>query len=147
VQYLRYHIENYYQEVHLLRERLLSFIRILKRVYKSSPAAAELAPSTKPVEKAVMQIFAPFAEPRGRHVHQKRLDDEHLRRLSSIEVLVPVNPIFADLLRSVVRRTRKEKIAWLNSQTEIIGRRVDEYFDVIAKILIDGEGRFLEPAG
>lgn len=144
-EYLRYHFENYLHEVYLLRERLVRYLGTLRDVYRDSNVAAELLPLLKQMKKPVVGMLEPLTEPRREHVHERRVQDPELQRLSLLQTLSVAVPAFKQLSDVMQRNVRKEKIRWMRETTAEVRRRVDLYFAVLNKVLRDKNGNFVEP--
>src|ERR1041385_622299 len=144
-EYLRYHFENYLHEVYLLRERLTRYLGTLRDVYRQSTVGDELLPLLKQMKKPVLDMLEPLTKPRKEHVHDRRVQDPDLRRLSLLQSLSFAAPAFGELHNVVQRDVRKEKIRWMRETTAVIRRRVDDYFAVLNTVLCDEKRSFVEP--
>lgn len=85
--YLRYHIENYLQEVYILKERLLAYLTKIGRLYKKDSRHKVILKSTKPIFKVVSEAFQNITLARGSHTHQTRFNDNDLDRLETFDLL------------------------------------------------------------
>jgi len=87
VHYLKYHIENYLNELYILRNRLISYLKIIERAYRKSNNYSHIERTLKPVYNFISSAFKGYTEIRGIHVHQNRYSDDDISRLSSLELL------------------------------------------------------------
>ena len=87
VQYLRYHIENYLNELYILKNRLISYLKIIERAYKKTDNYSHIETTFKLVYSFISRAFKAYTEIRGLHVHHKRYSDYEISRLSLIELL------------------------------------------------------------
>jgi hypothetical protein len=84
--FLNYHIGNYLNENYILRERLVSYQKVITRMYKNHSRLTEMRKHVKKLE-ILVSGFDRIVTIRGKHVHQERYDDEDLKRLNVYELM------------------------------------------------------------
>jgi len=87
IRYLRYNIENYLNEMYILKNRLESFPKKLERLYKNCSKINNK--KFKNFQLIFKDKFNKYDKIRGEHVHQYRYYDKDIKRLSLIENLTP----------------------------------------------------------
>jgi len=144
--YLRYHIENYLNEVYLLKERTLVLVRRLARRYRSDPILQVLHQQSEILVKAIEEILAPIVRPRGDHVHQRRYDDAALAQLSLVEYAARRDPELAPAYQLMYRQIRKEKRLWIAANNHEIEAAIDDVFAILMSCLT-ASGALIYPPG
>ncbi len=123
--HLRYHIENYFQEVYILKERLAAYSKTIERAFKKNSRHNDFAKVFKHLRGTVEKVLSPVVTTRGEHVHQRRLQDEDLSKLDTLELLTDAGD--ANFTEEFVRHCevkyrmvrRKWKDTFLNNNKEI----------------------------
>ena len=113
--YLRYHIENYFAEVYVLRERLLAYLKIIERLYRREKDFSALKTSCDDLAHVISKGLEGLVDARGQHVHQRRLSDGELGRLYTIEFFAKMgeDDEFARNMRTHFKiEHRKVKAHW-----------------------------------
>jgi hypothetical protein len=140
VGYLRYHIENYLNELYILKERLVSFTITIDRAYKTSPEYPHIFKITSLLRSLVEKPLQQYVKTRGSHIHQYRYSDDDVARLSTLDLLTKGNdasfteaiqPIFADAYRQARKKWRQKIISDLSE----VKRLLDSYFLGVLKIV------------
>jgi len=141
IRFLRYNIENYFNEVYLLKERLLSFLRILQKEYRKDKEYNAIINKLYPLIKTL----SPLTNARGEHIHKNRLIDIHLLRLELFEGLIISPPIetehknnniiqYYNLVYNETKKKWKKQILKFN---ELLSMILDVYSNEIIKILFN----------
>lgn len=86
--YLRYHVENYYNEIYLLKERIKAFANILKKAYRKEKAGVAVEGVISALLTHLNETLKSVIEVRGSHVHQYRFSTEDIDRLELLDLLV-----------------------------------------------------------
>ena len=86
--HLAYHMENYLNEVYILKERMNSYFTTIGRIYRNDERHQIILKSIKPLFTFVKNALKRIIDKRGVHVHRTRFIDEALDRLSSQEFFV-----------------------------------------------------------
>jgi hypothetical protein len=142
--YLKYHIENYLNELYLLKNRLISYLKVIDKSYKRSKRYEQVAKSIGPLYSLVGNILEGYIKVRGTHVHQYRYSDNDFNRLSTLELLSRGEEEFSKIIKNLYndayRETRK---IWVEKiKTDIVGihKLLEYYFKgLLTAISKDGE--------
>src|SRR3989304_9602804 len=95
--FLNYHVGNYLNEVYILRERLVTYQKVITRMYKHDQRLAEMEKQVEKLE-ILASVFNGIVDTRGKHVHQKRYDDEDFKRLNFFETMADDNDPLTSIL-------------------------------------------------
>jgi len=140
--YLAYHMENYLNEVYILKERLDSYCTIVGRLYRNDQTLKDLdlKKAMKDLSAFVQKSLKGITDTRGAHVHNTRFTDENLARLSTME-LINYGPKKISLLETLYdsthRNIRKEYVVAIKQNNERIRIILDTYFEVLYAIVDD----------
>src|SRR5690606_7225746 len=85
--YLRVHIELYFHELHILRERLIAYGKRITRSQRSAPIRDASKAAGAELERLVESSMSQVITIRNRHVHESRFDETRLRNLGGIELI------------------------------------------------------------
>ena len=113
--WVRYHMENYFNELYVFQNRAAAFLKQLRRSYRSQSCVLPLTECCNKFEKVLKDSLSSVVAARGQHVHERRFDDTSLRIFGLVEHLV------ADGRRPRQDRTvffediRMEKRHWMKS--------------------------------
>lgn len=88
---LSYHIENYFSELYILRERLNAYLSKISKSFKKDKKRQSIVSITKSFLIITERVFSEPTKTRGRHIHETRFQDNEIRRLESLELLKLVN--------------------------------------------------------
>jgi hypothetical protein len=147
--HLGYHMENYLNEIYILRERLKANFTVIGRLYRKDPRHKTILQKTRPLFTITDESLKGIVETRGSHVHRTRFYDEDLDRLSSQEFLsnygndelVFIKNFFKFEYR-IARSKLKKTIKNNNKQIKIL---LDVCFDVLYEIVTDQRGMIRYP--
>jgi hypothetical protein len=109
--YLAYHMENYLNEVYILKVRLISYCTIVDRLYRKDQYLKDLKKTMKSLSDIVQKSLKGVIDARGTHVHSTRFTDENLDRLTTLELInhgPNKIPLMKTLYDSAYRNTRKD---------------------------------------
>ena len=87
IDYFQYNIENYIQEIYIMKERLISYLRKLKHAYSKSKLFNEVKIGTNKLEAIIERSFEGAIKRRTYHVHEIRYSDRDIDRLSLFDTL------------------------------------------------------------
>jgi len=87
IDFLKYHIHNYLNEVYILKERLTKYSTIVIRAYRKSDNAKDMKSVISEAGKSAATALEEIVGMRGGHVHDKRYSEESLDRLGMLEIL------------------------------------------------------------
>ena len=151
--HLSYHMENYLNEIYILRERLNAYLKKIGRLYKGDPSHETILKKIEPLFALVNKSLKDIIDTRCSHVHKIRFHSEDLDRLSSLELLSTLlsthgnNELtfiknFFNLEYRTIRRKFKIVIKNNNKQIKIL---LDACFDVLYEIVTDQQGNIKYP--
>ncbi len=146
--YLRYHVENYLNEIYLLRERMKQYLTVISRLFKADSRSREIDVASKAISKHFSAVLSGFTRIRGAHVHEQRhaLMDQDFIRLGTFEVIRNESQAYASLYERTYREVRKAKRAWIERTNESIESLLNTYFEILYDLLFDEAGRLRNPA-
>ncbi len=144
VAYLKYHVENYLHELYLLKNRLISYLKLVERAYKKSEISEHVHNSILPLYKIINNALKGYIDVRGTHVHQNRYTDNDFDRLSSLELLSRGQDQFGvvmnNLLDSAYTETRKKWNKTIKTDISALVSLLEHYFETLLRaITINGE--------
>jgi hypothetical protein len=139
IRYLRYNIENYFHEIYILKERLISYAKIIDRSYKKDINHVNIKDNIKLlVENSLEKIV----NIRGKHVHKFRFESNSLERLELMNLLAlsdqePLHIIISNYYKITFNQTRNEwKRTIVNNNRELV-KLLDIYSDSITRTLFN----------
>jgi len=147
--HLAYHMENYLNEIYILKERLNSYFTAIGRLYKKDERHRDVLNGTKPLFTLVKNVLKGIINIRGAHVHETRFSDEALDRLSSQEFFTDHGGEEFQIIRNLFKFdysvTRKKYKHTIKSNNEQIKKMLDACFDILFEIVADNEGQIKYP--
>jgi hypothetical protein len=151
--YLRFIIETHLSEMYVLKERLVTFATVFKRKFKNDPLLkSEVRAKCDELVDLVEQALGRAVRVRGYHVHNARLEDERLKQLDLLELVVKYGkPENIEALRAHsknlgvrLRRTFRNEIIQNNARIQDL---LDAYFGKLSPYVFDERtGRLIVPA-
>jgi DNA polymerase III epsilon subunit-like protein len=82
---LRYHYTNFLNEMYIFKERLINYLKLIRRSYKNDEIDFT---SFDALEERIESTLKPILTIRGAHVHSNYYTDDDLDRISSLELLI-----------------------------------------------------------
>jgi hypothetical protein len=147
--FLNYHIGNYLNENYILRERLVTYQKVVTRMYKSDRRLVEMGKHVKRLELLVSG-FDGIVATRGKHVHQERYDDEDFARLDIYERMSKEEDTLASVLGKLyplaLRDYRKKWIRTISDNNNKIKEILDMYFEILYDVVFDKNGKWIDPS-
>ena len=147
---LSYHIENYFSELYILRERLKVYLKRIGRSFKNDEEHKTIIKITTSFLTIVDRVFLETTKARGRHIHESRFQDNEIKRLESLELLKLVNdgelkriisPYFKfDYL--LLRKKWKQNVKTMNGNFQ---QFIDVFGDLLITHLFDEKERLIYP--
>jgi hypothetical protein len=138
--YLQFIVEAHLQELYLLRERLISYGKIIERAYGPKSKNKGVGPV---LEKYIINAFENLSNARSQHIHQIRYSDVALDRLQLIGVLRKGKGALAHTLRSFQIEAAKDAHIRIKEQSRkwnrYVAKVLEQYFKVLAIILFNKE--------
>lgn len=149
IRHLTYHMENYLNELYILKERLNTYFTKIGRLYRKNKDHDQIQNKINLLFTTVMNTIGDVIKTRSSHVHQERFYDSDLERLSSQERLANYNDENLKFLNDtfkieyqIVRRRFKQTIIDNNKTIKLF---LDGCFGVLYTIVCDGEGKLKYP--
>lgn len=141
VHYMKYHIENYLNELYILKNRLISYLKIVERAYRKSDNYSHIEKTLKPVYNFISSAFEGYTEIRGIHVHQNRYSDDDISRLSSLELLSRGDSKQENFLKNYFifeyRQVRKKWMKKIKDDMHSVHDLLDHYFKQLILAIIE----------
>lgn len=138
--YLRYHVENYLNELYILQERLKAFTTVISRLYKNDSQSRQIASAAKGINRHFKISLNGIVRARGFHVHHYRFDDDDFSRLTLLEILSEASDDYKCSYEVVYYAVRIAKRAWIEATNNSIEQLLDIYFRDLKKLLFDNTG-------
>lgn len=145
---LLYHLEHHIQEIYILKERLISFINILKKVYKKYDSS--LIESFSKLQINISSQLKDFTNERSTHVHSKRYSNESITKANiKLTLLSLENDNYNDLgsvmLRDEYLDLKKELIMLVRSKNNKVQSIINKAFKDINDSLLLEDGNLYIP--
>jgi hypothetical protein len=142
--YLRYHIENYLNELYLLQNRLTAYLAKIEKAYRKSEISDYVLSITIPLRTVVTNSLKTYTEARGYHVHEYRYSDNDLDWLSTLELFSKTGDDFGKIMQEFFIKAHKDvRKTWVGRINDGINgvHTLLEYFfqQLISAISKDGE--------
>jgi hypothetical protein len=144
--YVRYHFENYLQETYILYNRLVALARWVQHTYRKTRSSARVEKAVARVLDMLKFCFEPLLTARGVHVHEARLDEFPLRRLSLLDMASQEMPEFGPTYDQAQRRVRRERAAWIRANNDRLRIVMNTYFEQLHPLLFTPAGRARYPS-
>lgn len=149
--YLKNVIANHLNNIYMLKERLVKYLKILRRRYgrRSSADTKLTSRITQILEEYTESSFHQLNLIRHSHVHNEEFYDTDIERLSLLENFINNNPTtpsldqfkgYYDFEFDRIRKTKIKEIKKINADTEEV---LDMFFDLIYTIVFDESGNFI----
>lgn len=140
--YLQFHVESYFSEIYLLRERLKRYITLLERQYRRDPGLSNVQQRCKTLTDAITKSLEGVINVRGRHVHEVRFTDDGINRLSMIALLSQgsddeLSKLMRGYYREEHRKVRKTWCERTKGNNKAIRGLLDIFFDSLLPIVFD----------
>ena len=134
---IAYHIEKTLEETYIVKERTVSFLKRLERRLRKH-GKSDSALGVVRVRERVEEVFQGIVNTRGMHVHQGRFEDEDVKRVASLDLLVkPPGGIeqFEPLRRHQAQRVLAKWRKVSTSNLEAIKTLLDQLFAEVEPIV------------
>ncbi|MFH1370308.1 MAG: hypothetical protein ABII09_03355 [Planctomycetota bacterium] len=138
---MRYNLENYLNELYLLKERLIGYINRAIKSYANSKDFKKKKDAASVLKKSIENAFRNYASTRGSHIHQHRYDDFDLNRLNLFEQLMKgpatddLTVLIKKLHKKAVSEVKKKWIAKITEDISAIKNLLDMFFSVMYSII------------
>ncbi|MCG7851885.1 MAG: hypothetical protein MIO92_05130 [Methanosarcinaceae archaeon] len=137
ITYLKYHVENYLNELYLLKNRLIAYLKVIERSYSKSDISEHVAKTISLQYKVVSKVLKGYIEIRGTHVHKHRYSDDDFDRLSMLELLSRSNSddsfekIMNFLSNKAYSEIKKKWVDKIKSDIKGIYSLLETYFEAV----------------
>jgi hypothetical protein len=135
VRYLRHNIEAFFHEIYILRERLIQYLNIIKKNYKSTRLVLEVNQKCDCLKQKIYDSLESISSIRGEHVHAKRYSDKNIQKLIGLELTSDSSDWLEKYFQSQYEEIQKKwtnKIIDLNKELKKI---LDYYFEELHMII------------
>lgn len=124
--YLRYHIENYLNEVYLFQERINAFLQRLIRICQKKNLNKDIE-KLRRMQNLINTGLADINKIRGSHMHNSRYTDKDLDQLDGLELYSTSFNNLAVMRTLTYRRIRIKWSKIINNSNE----NIDKFFHTI----------------
>jgi len=140
--HLQFCVEAYLNEVYLLQERLLAFVKLVERQYKKDKDEAFARIQFQSLADSIRQSLKGVVGARATHVHEVRFTDPDIDRLSMIALLSRNRDGKSDELRRVYFRLEYDdaKGKWrdkLSQNNKTIRSMLDMVYDNLYGLIFE----------
>jgi hypothetical protein len=144
--YLSYHIENYYSEIYIFRNRLVDYAKKILRANKQARDYDDKKAIMDIMINGVYTLFSSFISIRGNNVHKYRFEDDDIDRSLQWEIIIstpPDNtlPFFRKTANYMIRKARKKWIERIKEYNSLCSVILDTYFKAVYSIVFDKSGK------
>ena len=144
--YLQFHIECYFSELYILRERLTTYFKLVQRLYRKEPKIQEVNKICTAAQDAVDDALRGVTTVRSSHVHQERFTDKEIERLDILALLAnapdqQLSEVAANYYKEVYRAIKKKWSTRIKTDIGSIKKLLDVVFGALHPIIFD------EPTG
>lgn len=135
VYYLKYHIENYLNELYILKGRLIRYLKIIDRAYKNSDNYQVIYSIFKPQYPIIKRLFNTWINIRGIHIHEQRYSDNDITRLTLLEILLlgqfneSQKEFLGNYFNDEYKKIRKKWRIKIEKDLESINSFMETYFE------------------
>ncbi len=146
--YINYHIVNYFSEIYLLKNRLISYIQTIRKIYLKSDRSQFVERRLSQLSEDISFLFEKISELRGEHVHKERFSDIDLAKLNSIELILhgESDKKLKDHYNLEYRRIRKEWLRIINLFNIKYNFILNFYFKSIQEVIGDENYNLIYPS-
>lgn len=146
--YLRYHYENYLNELYILQKRMQGFLTIISRLYRLDPNGGNITRITVAIFNNFSEAMSRLIKARGIHVHKERYSDPEFDHLNLFEHFkdekfpgLNMNFLY-DIIYQKTLRAKRDFLRYTNKQIE---KLLEIYFKRLFKLLFDKDEHLLIP--
>jgi hypothetical protein len=142
--YIDYHIEKYFEEIYLLKNRWVSFVKRVQRFYRTSPP--KIQANIRLGETLFMDVMNDLVSVRGCHVHERRLRFDDIVALATLEFLIHSAGLRGIYYTFYQQQFRKTKTNWINDVTyynRTLKRLLDVCCDLVFPFIFSEENEIV----
>lgn len=147
---LKYHIENYFSELYILRGRLNTYLNKISKSFKKDKKCQSIVSFTNSFMITIDKTFSVAIKIRGRHVHEYRFQDNEIIRLETLELLKlvddsEINSVLSAQFKFDYILQRKKWKQNLKTMNRIFKIFLDDFGGLLVAHLFDEENRLIYP--
>jgi hypothetical protein len=149
--YLQFHVECYYAEVYLLRERLKSYLKFIGRRFKRDPSLPSLQATCQRLEEVTTEALKGVTNVRSHHVHQARMSDKAIDRMKMVSLLMlspdpKMREIMVEYHSQLHREAKRTWSRTMKGNNAAISKLLDVFFGTLEPALFNVEtGKIRQP--
>jgi hypothetical protein len=133
--YMIYHIENYFQEIYILKERMKRFLKFISKRFKKKNQT-QISDIMGGCLEAFESECKKVINIRGRHVHEERYTDEDLHTLTLFDHVKENHPALKVGYYLLLFSEKSRWIKWIDQNNKLLTFMLDEIFKVVNKHVI-----------
>jgi hypothetical protein len=142
VRCLRYHIESYFHETYILRERLTAYATKIERAFRRDGRREPIQSATRSARATASATLTGVSNTRSSHVHQARFDPRNLSKLDLLRLLSQSKDLpkeVSEFYQFEFRRIRSEWQATLRRNNAEIAKLLDTIAVILTGVLVDSQ--------
>jgi len=144
ISYLRYHIENYLNELYILKNRLIAYLTLIERSYKKCGRKEHISNELKPIYEIVSNSLGKYINVRGAHVHQQRYTDSEIDKLVELELLSThsegkYSNLMTHLYMENYKKIRQKWVGKMKNDIIEVEKLTEIFFEKICNSIISNE--------
>ena len=140
IRHLRYHIESYFHETYILRERIRAYLTRIGRAFKNDNRHSKVLAATRPLFASTNSTLQGVSNTRSGHVHQARFDPQDLSRLDTINLIAGFDDwqeLMQPYFEFEYRRIRREWKQQLRENNKAIRSLLDMIADGLIPVIFN----------
>jgi hypothetical protein len=143
--YLRYHVENFLNEIYILEERLEAYLKIIERAYKKEPYSNNIKDILEKTQKDIIKALEKAVCIRHPHIHQHRYTDSDLDHLAILELFSKYErtnqPFWCkrSFFDQAYKKVRNKKVKTFKGIIESLEVLLESYFKVMLQVVSKDE--------
>jgi len=141
-QHLRYTIENYLNDIFVLKNRMKKYLQKIMLLYSRDPNSKQIRKSCRHLLRRFPEIYDRILTLRGIHVHNKRYSESNIEMLERVEFISKVsNGGSKQSIRALFEiETRKQYAKWtriLKELNDYIEKDIDGVCDELCPLILN----------
>lgn len=134
-EYIKYLISTYLQDVYILKERLISYAKKLKRMHERSGRGDLVLAHIDPLFEFVKSSLDGLVDTRGTHVHANRYSDDELDNVAQLALISRYNPEYEPHYKFSYKKAQRTWSARIKTNNEATEKLLDHYFENLIKVV------------
>lgn len=136
-QYIKFLVNNYLQEVYILKERLNTYSTRIKRIHERAGRNELVSIHIEHLFPYIKDSLQGLVDIRGTHVHSQRYTDMSINEASSLALISAHEPEFESLFSASLSKVRKEWKARIEKNNVLTLEILDKYFKEMQAVVSD----------